>query len=148
MKKYAVRFLTLVMSITVMVTMATSANAVSTPFPFTMIVANASHDINTMNNSAKRFTKANITEDSITAYGKIILNHVEGKYTAGIGYLNGDEISGAPELYVSNRPTNAMFNTSNAVMYLVAGRTYFLYAENDSLYSCTMHGTVSADVFW
>ena len=119
----------------------------SSPFPFTMFIQNASKDINTMNNSAKRFTKSGITEDSVTTYGKIILTHVQGKYSAGIGYYDGSKIRGASDLYATDQSTNAPFNRAMAVQNLVAGRTYFLCAENTSIYSCTMHGTVSADVF-
>lgn len=159
MKKYVARFLAFVMIITAMSTMAVSASAaenengysmqprVSSPFPFTMFVSDASHDINTAGNSAKQFTKAGISESNVTTYGKLILTRTDGKYTAGIGYLVGGEVSGATGLYTSNQTTNTMFNRNYAVTNLVAGRTYFLYAENDSLYSCTMHGTVSADVY-
>lgn len=147
MKKYAVRFFTLVMIITVMSTMVIPASAVSTPFPFAMFVQNASHDINTAGNSAKQFTKANISESNVTTYGKIILSRNDGKYTAGIGYFVGGDVSGATGLYTSNQTTNTMFNRNYAVANLVASRTYFLYAKNDSTYSCTMHGTVSADVY-
>ena len=162
MKKYAMRFLTLVLAVVLMSTLAVSASAagtdrssysmqnarVSSPFPFTMFIQNASKDINTMNNSAKSFTKAGITEGNVTTYGKIILSHVEGKYSAGIGYYDGSKVRGFSELYTIDQANNSMFNRGMAVQNLVAGRTYFLFAENTSIYSCTMHGTVSADVYW
>lgn len=162
MKRYVVYFLSLVMVITMTVTMVMSASAaefsgssystqdtrVSTPFPFTMIIQSASNDLNTMDNPAKRFTKASISENNITTYGKIILTYVEGRYSAGIGYLNGNLVTGVPDLSVSEQLNNTMFSRSLAVMHLVAGRTYFLYAKNDSISSCTMHGTVSTDVYW
>lgn len=160
MKKYAVRLLALVMTIAVVFTMAVSASAaenstsysmqgarVSSPFPFAMFVQNASYEINTSGNSAKQFTISGISETYVTTYGKLILTNSNGKYTAGIGYLSGANVTGSSGLYVSNRSSNAVFSLSYAVSKLVAGRTYFLYAKNDSTVSCTMHGTVSADVY-
>lgn len=160
MRKYVVRLLALVMIITVMSTMAVSASAaendnsssmqdprVSSPFPFALFVQNASYEINTSGNSAKQFTKAGISESNVTTYGKLILTRTDGKYTAGIGYLNGANVAGATGLYVSNYTNNVVFSKNYAVSNLVAGRTYFLYAKNDSSSSCTMHGTITADVY-
>lgn len=159
MKKYVARFLAFAMIITIMSTMVVSVSAaenndgsgiqprVSSPFPFTMLVQNASYDISTAGNSQKQFTKANISESYVTTYGKLILSRSDGKYEAGIGYLVGTNVTGSTGLYTSSQSTNTMFNKSAAVSNLVAGRTYFLYAKNVSENPCTMHGTTSADVY-
>lgn len=159
MKKHVVRFLAFIMSITLISTMAVSASAaennsgysaqprVSRPFPIIMLLQNVAHDLNTAGNPEKRFTKSNITESYIITYGHIIHTVNYGKYAGGIGYLANGVVKGTPWLYTAENETKKGFERACPVANLVASRTYFLYAENDTPDGCTMHGTVSADVY-
>lgn len=158
MKKYAMRVLALVLVVGMMSAMALPASATeynnaqssraSSIFPFTMRVLSTYRELTTMNDSAKRFTKSDVSGSGVTVYGKIIHTLDGGKYTAGLGVLNSDgDVEGVTGAHVSSYSSNVSFSRNKGVSDLVAGTTYFLFVQNDSSQSYSMHGTVSADVY-